>query len=559
MDNFDRDKKIALILKGLPDASGVYMMKDCDGQVIYVGKALSLKKRVSSYFHSPKQHTAKTLMLVRNICDIEVIVTANEIEALILEANLIKKFRPHFNIRLKDDKRYPFVEITLDLPFPQIRLARKKTGKKNRVFGPYLSGESVKKIIEVVKRLFRLRTCKDRHPLRQRPCLNYQMGKCSGPCAAFADREAYSVQVKHTLMFLEGHTEKIIASLKEEMQRESEKMNFERCARILSDLRAVEKLTQEQKAVFPEPVNRDYIAWYGDGGEMAFQLLKVRNGKLIEQGHFIFSDFVDISDEEKARAFILSHYSEDVLIPPSIYVMGEVGEKALLESWLSEKSARAVKIFTSARSANRGMVELAYENALHNLKARRVHEKRDDRQPVLIDLAKALSLPKLPRRIETYDISNISGKMAVGSMVVFTDGKPDKANYRRFRIRLKDSPDDFAMMQETFDRRFTVAKAQDKWKETLPDLIVVDGGKGQLSSVVEILRARGVGVPVISLAKKNEEVFLPGKSEPVILDRTSPMLNLLKYCRDEAHRFAVTYHRKLRLKAQQQVFKQIKK
>lgn len=542
----DKSSRIKAILSVLPTSSGVYLMKDSEDNVIYVGKAVNLKNRVSSYFHSFKNLLPKTQYLVANISNIEVIITDNEVEALILESSLIKKYRPYYNIDLKDDKRYPFIELTLSDEFPRILLSRRKTAKKTRMYGPFPSSDFVKRIIALVRKFFRLRVCKDKNPKRVRPCLNYQMGKCSAPCCAKITQEDYAKSVKNTQNFLEGHLDYVIESLKDEMDRESINLNFERCQTILNDLRAVEKIASEQKVFFEKEVDRDYIAYFESGNEIVFQLLMVRGGKLLDKRHYIFSNNNDESSGDKIRAFVLYYYDIASFIPQEIYTSHEVSEKELLSKWLCEKDNKNISFKSNARGINRKLLDMAQENARYNITISRAVDKRDPNEPALQELANVLKLKNVPKRIETYDISNLGGKMAVGSMVVFSEGKPDKREYKKFKIKTKDTPDDFAMMKEVLERRFTIEKQQDAWKKRYPDLIVIDGGKGQLSSVIEILEAKKISIPVIGLAKRMEEIFLPYEQNPLILSKTSAALNLLRYGRDEAHRFAISYHRKLR-------------
>ena len=549
MNSPDKNSRIKAILSVLPNSSGVYLMKDSENNVIYVGKAINLKNRVSSYFHSIKNLLPKTQRLVTNISNIEFIVTDNEVEALILESSLIKKYRPYYNIDLKDDKRYPFIELTVSDIFPRIFLSRRRTAKKNRMFGPFPSSDFVRRIIFLVRKFFRIRVCKDKNPKRVRPCLNYQMGKCLAPCSNKVTEEQYALSVKNTQNFLEGHLDYVIESLKEEMEKESENLNFERCKILLNDLRAVEKIAGEQKVFFEKEIDRDYISFFESGNEIVFQLLMIRRGKLLDKRHYIFSNNNDESAGDKLRAFILYYYDTVSFIPSEIYTTQEVSENNLISKWLCDKNKKNVFFKANARGTNRKLLDMAQENARYNITISRAVDKRNPQEPILQELANILNLSDIPERIETYDISNISGKMAVGSMVVFSGGKPEKREYRKFKIKSKDTPDDFAMMREVLERRFTIEKKQDEWKRKYPDLIVIDGGKGQLSSAVEVLESKQISIPVIGLAKKQEEIFLPEKQEPLILSKTAPALNLLRYGRDEAHRFAITYHRKLRGKS----------
>lgn len=519
-------------------------MKDSANEIIYIGKARSLKARVSSYFHSSTL-APKTAALVKLVEDIEVILTANDIEALILEAELIKKHRPYYNIELKDDKKYPFIELTMADQFPRVLITRRRT-KGGRRFGPYPSAESVKRVLSLIRSYFKIRTCKDKNPKRVRPCLNYQIGKCSAPCAEKIGYEEYRSSVENLIVFLEGRYSELLETLYRNMEQESEKLNFEKCASILEDIRAIEKLSKEQKVYFERKVDADYIAFYESFEELLFQILMVRDGRLLDKRAYIYTCKNDQTQGEKYRAFLMSYYGDQTQLPKRIYLAGECEELELLEEWLNVRSEHKVHILAGGTGSNSKLLKMAYENAEYNYFLLRATNRIEEKTETLQELSRLLSLPKLPNRIETYDISNTSGKLSVGSMVVFKGGMPAKSLYRKFRIKTKDTPDDFAMMKEVLHRRFTIEKKSDAWKKEFPDLIVIDGGKGQLSSAVSILNELGLKLPIVGLAKKREEIFTPGSSNPLPIPEGSPALNLLRFGRDEAHRFAITYHRHLR-------------
>lgn len=541
MEEFILDK-----LRVLPDASGVYLMKDAEGVVIYVGKAVNLKRRVKSYFYSSGGHSLKTKALVSKIRDFELITTSSELEALILECALIKKYRPEYNILLKDGGGYPYIELFSEYPFPSIRTSRNRTDKRNKLFGPYVNAENLRRLILSVRRFFKIRICKDREPKRKRPCLYHQIGLCSGPCAGLISLEDYSSNVRNAVDFLNGKIDGVIDDLYKRINEESEKFNFEKCAAILKDIKAIEKLKEKQKVVFEKEINRDYVGFFVSGCEVLFKVLIVRNGVLIDKGDMLFASKFEESDAERLKIFILNYYEYASFIPPEIYVPCMPEDSELLERWMSEKAGRKVELSGKPRGRNREIIEMALHNAEVALESVRASEKRNDKMPVLEEIQAYLSLPSIPLRIETYDISNLSGKNAVGSMVVLTRGVPDKKNYRKFKIRFKETPDDFAMMREVLSRRFTIDrnKKADIWKTNFPDLIVIDGGKGQLGAVADIIAKQGV--PFVGLAKKNEEIYFPDAAEPLVLSKDSRALNLIRLSRDEAHRFAVSFHRKLR-------------
>lgn len=540
-------------LKNVPDDPGVYLMKDISGKIIYVGKAKSLKNRVSSYFQKSREHTPKILMLVKNIHSLDFIITETEIEALLLEHTLIKRHRPYFNARFKDDKRYPMLEITLDDRYPRIRVVRRKTGKKNRVFGPYTSTDAMRKTIPVIKKIFKLRSCNDKTPERKRPCLNYQMKMCSAPCTGAVTVEEYGRQVRQAMLFLEGHSSKLIEELRSDMDREAGKLNFEQCAHILTNIRSVERVTERRAVLFSQNVDSDYFAVLTEDNMTCAEIMKVREGKLISTQHFFLDSPESDSTEEKSRLFVLHHYHSGTMPPPHIYSASGINDREILEEWLSRMAGRRVRLHVQAREKNRELLEMATKNALYHLRSHRDDEQRrtSKAQAVLRQVRAIFSLPAAPIRIEGYDISNIKGKNATGSMVVFTEGHPDKSQYRRFRIVSKDSPDDVAMMKEMLRRRFTSEDPEnprESWKKIVPDLIMLDGGKPQLNAGLEVLEEKGLSIPMISLAKKREEIFFPPDYliEPLVLPDDSPVLHLFMHLRDESHRFALTYHRKLR-------------
>ncbi len=530
---------LASKLKNLPETSGVYLMKDVSGNVIYVGKAINLKRRVSSYFQSTKSHNQKTKILVSKIEDFEILLTSNENEALILECNLIKKYSPEYNILLKDDKTYPYIEITND-KYPRLGISRKRK-LKTHLFGPYTSAHYLKYFLSTVRKFFHIRTCKDKNPERVRPCLYGFIGLCSAPCAEKISYEEYMADVKKAINFLNGNISEVVDKLYKEIKEESDKLNFEKCSVLLQSLRAIEDLKNKQKVIFDKNVNRDYIGFSKSEKDILFKILIVRDGALIDRGEYIFSLKFEESDSENLKAFLLFYYENIYFMPSEIYVPCQPEDVESLENYFSKSFGKKISILSNLRGKNKEFVELACQNAEISLKEKKLEKNRRSKISILEEIKEVLGLAKLPNRIETYDISNLEGTYAVGSMVVFREGVPDKKEYRKFKIKCKDTPDDFAMMREMIFRRFCDSE---KLKNVLPDLVVIDGGKGQISAVEDIIKS--IGVPFIGLAKKNEEIYFPDKSEPLILDKDSNALNLIRYGRDEAHRFAITFHRHLR-------------
>ena len=523
-------------LKTLPNSPGVYIMKDAAGKIIYVGKAIVLKNRVRQYFHSNKNHGAKVKAMVAKIADFETIVTASEVEALILECNLIKKHRPRYNICLKDDKSYPYLKLTLAEKFPRVFVTRRLEKDGSKYFGPYTNGFAVKESLELLRKLFPLRTCK-KFPAR--PCLEFQIGRCLAPCVNKISAENYSILVKAVEKFLEGHTAEVEKDLETKMTAAAENLNFELAAKFRDVLLSVKKISEKQKIV-TDAGNLDAVGLARLNSEVCAQIFFVRDGKVLGRENFLLNGAADESDEKAVVEFLKQYYSstkisaEEILLPVSL----ADEDLKILSEWLN------VKITEPKRGVKFELVEMATENAKKFLeeKAARADLKNAQTVGAVVELQKYLNLPKLPRRMECFDISHFQGAETVASMVVFENGAPDKKSYRRFKIRSTEGkPDDFLSMKEVTERRYSKG-------ENLPDLIVIDGGIGQLNSALEIIRGLGLNVPAVGLAKQFELIFVEGKSEPVELPRGSQALYLMQRIRDEAHRFAITYHRKLRRK-----------
>lgn len=526
----------------LPDKPGVYLMKDQAGKIIYVGKAINLKNRVRSYFQL-RGLSPKTAALVARIVSFETIVTTSEIEALILECNLIKKHRPRYNISLRDDKTYPFIKVTLNEEFPRLYATRRLEKDGAKYYGPYASAGAMHETISLLKKLFPLRSCRVLDA--RRPCLEYHINRCLAPCAGLIDAVTYGEMVKTVCLFLDGRSAEVEKDLRQRMLAASEAMKFELAARLRDQLAAVRQVMEKQNIVTGAG-DQDVLGLARQGRQACVQVFFVRSGKMIGRDHFMLSGAEEEADGDLLAAFVKQYYSESTFIPQEILTPACLPESELLTAWLSDRKSAAVHLLTPQRGSKRELIVLAADNAAEVLRQRceRDAAKLGRRSLALQELADRLALVKSPVRIECFDISHIQGSETVASMVVFTDGEPDKSEYRRFKLRtVEGRPDDFASMQEVTLRRYREAA------EPLPDLIVVDGGKGQLSSALEVIRGVGLAeIPVIGLAKEFEHIFRENISEPLILPRHSEGLRLIQQIRDEAHRFAVSYHRKLRTK-----------
>ena len=526
----------------LPDKPGVYLMRDQAGKIIYVGKAVNLKNRVRSYFQQ-RGLSVKTEALVARIASFETIVTATEMEALILECNLIKKHRPRYNISLRDDKTYPFIKVTLNEAFPRVYATRRLEKDGAKYYGPYASAGAMHETIALLKKLFPLRSCRSMDA--QRPCLEYHIKRCLAPCAGLVDQESYLAMVRTVCLFLEGRSADVEKDLKRRMLAASEDLKFELAGRLRDQLAAVRQVMEKQNIVTGAG-DQDVLGLARLGGQSCVQVFFVRSGKMVGRDRFMLSGGDNETDGDILAAFVKQYYHEAAFIAREILTPVVLPESELLASWLSERKGGAVHLLTPQRGSKRDLVQLAADNAVEYLRQRNERDavKHGKSTAAMEELAQRLSLARLPKRIECFDISHIQGAETVASMVVFTGGEPDKAEYRRFKLRtVEGSPDDFASMQEVTLRRYREAV------EPLPDLIVIDGGKGQLSSALEVIRGVGLSdIPVIGLAKEFEHIFRENISEPLILPRHSEALRLIQQIRDEAHRFAVTYHRKLRAK-----------
>ena len=542
-------KHIEEQLKLLPDSPGVYLMKDEFDDIIYVGKAKSLRNRVRSYFRKGN-HTYKTKVLVSHIRDFDYIVTDTEVEAYILEANLINKYQPVYNIRLKDDKTYPYIKVTLNEDFPRILKTRIVKNDGAKYYGPFTNVENLHRIIDVLKDVYKLRTC--RKDLKagkpeKRPCLNYHIGKCLGPCIGAISPEEYRARVQEACQYLSGHQGDLLKKLEEEMYQAAEERNFERAAHLRDSIKALKSLTEQQKVMYDKNINQDVIAVViGEDGQSCVQLLIIRNGSLIGQEYYIMEGTEEEGEKDILESFLPQYYERALEIPDEILLSTEIERMDLLQDLLRRKKGRKVTVSIPVIGEKRKLVEMAYNNGVESLKREAVREKykRSRTTDAVVKLGEILELEKPPVYIEGFDISNIQGTDPVASMVVFKDGQPAKDNYRRYKIKTVEGPNDYAMMKEVVERRYRRVLEEER---PLPDLILIDGGKGQLRAAYEVLEELEIShIPIIGLAERNEEVFLPGRSEPVIIPKNSPALHLLQRVRDEAHRFALNYHRKLR-------------
>ncbi len=592
-------------LAQIPDAPGVYQMIGRNGDILYIGKAVSLRNRVRSYFQDSAAHHIRTQAMVERVVDVRTIVVTNEVEALILEANLIKRHQPPFNVRLRDDKRYPYLKVTNEA-FPRVVFTRMVKDDGARYFGPYTNAHGLRELIDLVRLVFPLRTC--REPIdgrRKRPCLQYHIKRCLAPCVGYQTEAEYDAMIDEVVLFLEGKQESLLARLQNEMRESADQFNFEAAARIRDRIVQVRRVTEGQKVVWRSRIDMDLIATARAQGQACMQVFMVRGGKLIGQEYFILDGVHDQSDSLLMDEFLKQFYTartasapegngvsampsriardnqvpvpekararrpsgNAAAVPKEVLVQTMPGEELpLLESWLSELKGQRVRILQPQRGERAEFMRLVQKNAEQNLKAFLAHQEVQETAQArsLTELADALELSEVPHRIECYDISNIQGTNPVASMVVFVEGRAKKSDYRKFKIQYDRGPNDFAMMQETLRRRLrylrhetdndvTSPERQLAKKEKFnkkPDLLLIDGGKGQLSAVVEVLEEMDMtGIPVAGLAKEHEWLYVPGNPDPIVLPPNSAGIHLIMRIRDEAHRFAVTYHRQRRAKA----------
>ena len=538
-------QKLAL----LPDSPGCYLMKE-QGKIIYVGKAVNLKNRVRSYFHG-RDHTPKVRAMVSHVDDFDIYLARSNLEALILECNLIKLHKPYYNILLKDDKHYPYVRIDLGEPFPRVEMARRMEKDGAKYFGPYIGATAVKDVLETLKKVFPLRTCKLPLPLekKHRPCLNYEIGRCLAPCAGKCTKEEYGALIKRVMRFLGGDYQGVIRELQKDMQALAMQFQYERAALVRDKIRDIEGLMQRQQAIQTSEAEQDVIALWQDHMDAMAQVLLIRGGKMVGGDSFALPGEGRENRDEVLFDFITQYYDERR--PAREVLVEDMPEEILrdLGEWLREKRGGACQVTVPQRGDKKALVLLSQKNARDAL------EKRNARQQVQHDrtvgacesLQKVLELSHYPRRIEGFDISNTQGMLSVASMVVFEDGEPARKEYRHYRIKTVEGANDFASMHEVLSRRFRRAMSEDpneKW--VMPDLVLIDGGPQQLRFAREAMLQMGADVPMFGLAERLEEIFLPDREESILLDKTDPALHLIQRIRDEAHRFAITHHRTLR-------------
>ncbi len=528
----------------LPRVPGVYLFKDKAGRVIYVGKALDLRQRVRSYFQKPAHHSYRLKALVDNIAAFSSIVTDSEGEAFILESNLIKEYSPRYNVQFKDDKGYPFLRISTTEPYPRLEVARKVDEQGYRYFGPYSKAGAMRETMRLIKKLFPLRNC--RQPLKEyeargRPCLNFQIKRCLGPCRGTVSREEYAGVLEQVILFLEGRQSYLLKDMEQKMHQAAEALEFEKAARFRDQYYSLLNVMERQKVVSGDMEDRDVVALVRSGGANTVGFFRVRGGKLVGAEYFSPRGAEDAGPGEIMKAFLQHYYDRASFVPAEVLLSHTPEEERLLADWLREKRGRRAMIKVPRRGEKKALLEMVRKNT--QLYARQEEEQARRQQDALLELARALSLDAAPWRIEGFDISHFAGRETVGAMVVFQEGVPVRDEYRRFKIRQADPADDYAALAEVLSRRL------DNADYPVPSLILLDGGRGQLSSGLEILQAKKMeGIPMVSLAKEQEHVFLPGEKTPLALPATHPALRLLQQVRDEAHRFAISFGRSLTAK-----------
>lgn len=562
------DPKIEQILKNLPAKPGVYIHKNAQGKVIYVGKAVNLKNRVRSYFHKSATITSpKTRRLVEEIADIDFIVAESELEALLLENTLIKKHQPRYNVRLKDDKRYPYIKVHWQDPFPRVTTTRRLLSDGARYYGPYTAAWAAYQTLDLVRKIFPYLTCtrtidgKD-----ERACLYYHIGRCAAPCIGVVNQAEYRQIIDQLCDFLGGNTEPVVADLRQQMDAAAEALDFERAAQLRDQIKAIDQIVEKQKVVNAGTVDEDVIAFARADGDACVQIFFIRGGKLVGRDYFVLEGTADEANTEIVTSFLKQFYDQATTIPPEILLPEEVDELMIIRDWLRSKRGAEVTLKVPRQGQQKELLEMVTQNAAETLTHLRARWAADESKQTegLAELQQALDLPEPPLRIECYDISTLQGTNTVGSMVVFTKGTPRKSDYRRFKIQTVQGQDDFASLQEMLRRRFKRMKdegyrvlpqpgqagsdeEENGWA-IIPDLIIIDGGKGQLNAALEVLDEFELrdAVAIIGLAKREEEIFLPDQPDSIMLPRNSPGLFLIQRIRDEAHRFGLTYHRQLR-------------
>jgi len=541
-------------LKQLPNQPGVYFMKDAGGNILYVGKAANLRHRVRSYFSAGQKLSPKLQRMVARMTELDFLITDSEQEALILELNLIKKYHPYYNVRLKDDKTYPYLKISTNEDWPRVYVTRRREQDGGRYFGPFASAKSVRQTLKILKGIFPFRFCSKRITGNDsRPCLDYHVGNCLAPCIGEVSPEEYSELIRQVILFLEGKQEKVIQELELKMNRAAEAMDYEKAALFRDQVQAIHKVIEGQKIATRVKGEQDVIAFTQDGDQAYAQVFFIRNHKLIGRESFVLQGTRHEEPSQIMTSFVKQFYDSSTYVPPTLLLQYPLEEMAVIQGWLRDKRGARVDIQVPQRGNKKQLVGLVAENTRRGLEQLKIKQLTTSKQldAALAEIRKELRLNKLPLYIEAYDISNIQGTAAVGSMVVFEKGKPKPAHYKRFRIKTVTGADDCAMLREVLKRRFRHFNKDDfraagTWAN-MPDLLLIDGGKGQLNAAISALGEAGTDfIPAASLAKESEEVFIPQKREPIVLPRSSPGLQLLQRLRDEAHRFALAYYTKVR-------------
>jgi excinuclease ABC subunit C len=546
-------------LRAVPDGPGVYLFRDHRSQVIYVGKALRLRDRLRQYFNPGYPQTERIAELVRKATDFEFITTANEVEALVLECNLIKNYRPRFNIRLKDDKNYLYLKLPVNEEFPRVHYSRRVQNDGARYFGPYTSAQSLRGTVKSIRQLLPFRTCSDDIFKQGKVCLDFHIKRCPGPCELRISSEDYKARINEVALFMEGRSDLLLHELKDRMEVAANRLDFENAARYRDQLQSIERIADRQKVLTHGRDDQDLIAYARHGSEVFVEVAYVRQGKMVGHDGHPLDGAADVAEAELLRGFVLQYYASATHVPRVVILPGLVEEPDLLAGWLSQKRGGPVTIEVPQRGRKRALVSQLAETASQELEQLRIQADydRSRTEPMLAALAEALDLEAPPKRIECYDISNIQGDSAVGAMVVFEDGRPRNDHYRHFKIKFVPGPNDFAMLQEVLRRRLERLESAQRREDadavgdrsftSRPDLILIDGGRGQLSAALEVLESAGYAdIPTFALAKEREEIFAPGRAEPIVQERNSPGMFLVQRIRDEAHRFAITHHRKVR-------------
>jgi excinuclease ABC subunit C len=533
----------------LPTGPGVYLFKDEEGKVIYVGKAANLSNRARSYFGSPSSLSSKVQHLVSRIKELEFVITDSEQEALILECSMIKKYRPRYNMRLKDDKTFPYLRIDTSEDWPAVHVTRRFRRDGARYFGPFASASSVRKTLRLIKRIFLFRSCtKTINGKASRPCLNYYIHRCLGPCIGAVSKQEYQELINQVILFLEGKQDLVLRELNSKMRTAAQQLEYEKAALLRDQIHAVERVIEGQRIAVTLKGDQDVIALAQSQGEAYVELFFIRGNKIVGRDHFIMEGVRDETPGHIMSSFIKQYYASVPKIPRLILLQYPADETTVLAEWLRREKRRGVRLQVPRRGAKKQLMNMVAENAVEGLRLAKAKQVNPEAISWgLQQLKDKLCLPRIPLRIEAYDVSNIQGTLAVGSMAVLKNGLPSAACYRRFRIRTVAGANDYAMIQEVLKRRLKrSATSEGNWA-VMPDLILIDGGKGQLNAALEAMKEiEAASIPVASLAKQNEDVFLPGASKPVDITKDSPALHLLQRARDEAHRFAISYHRGLR-------------